>query len=84
MERFDFGGEIVWRPTLEYVERSRLKHFMDRYGIASVAELMRRSTQDLEWFWNAVIEDLNIEFYEPYAKVVDTTPGIPWTRWCIG
>lgn len=84
MERFDFGGEIVWQPTREYVEQSRLKRFMDRHGIASVAELMRRSTEELEWFWNAVMEDLNIEFYEPYAKVLDTTPGIPWTRWCVG
>ena len=84
MERFDFGGEIVWQPTREYVERSRLKRFMDRHGIASVAELMRRSTKELEWFWNAVMEDLNIEFYEPYAKILDTTPGIPWTRWCVG
>ncbi|HYY24626.1 MAG TPA: AMP-binding protein, partial [Candidatus Udaeobacter sp.] len=84
MERLDFGGEIVWQPTAEYVDRSRLKRFLDRYGIANLAELMRRSTEELEWFWNAVIEDLNIEFYEPYVKVLDTTPGIPWTRWCVG
>ncbi|HXV84309.1 MAG TPA: AMP-binding protein [Candidatus Binatia bacterium] len=84
MESFDFGGGFVWQPTREYVERSRLKRFMDRHGIASVAELGRRSTKELEWFWNAVMEDLNIEFYEPYAKVLDTTPGIPWTRWCVG
>jgi acetyl-CoA synthetase len=49
-----------------------------------VAELMRRSTQDLEWFWNAVIEDLDIQFTEPYTKILDTAPGIPWTRWCVG
>jgi acetyl-CoA synthetase len=84
MERFDFGGEIVWQPTAEYVDRSRLKRFLDRHGIANLAELMRRSTEELEWFWNAVIEDLNIEFYEPYVKVIDTTPGVPWTRWCVG
>src|SRR5918996_2027815 len=84
MEPFNFGGEIVWQPTSEYVERSRLRRFLDRHGIVNPAELMRRSTQDLEWFWSAVIEDLNIEFYEPYAKVIDTTAGIPWTRWCVG
>jgi acetyl-CoA synthetase len=84
MERFDFGGEIVWEPTPQYVEQSRLKRFLDRHGIASLAELMRRSTEELEWFWNAVIEDLNIEFYEPYMKVIDTAPGMPWTRWCVG
>jgi acetyl-CoA synthetase len=84
MDRFDFGGEIAWQPTPEYVERSRLKRFMDRHGIASVAELMRRSTQDLEWFWNAVMEELDIQFNEPYSKILDTTPGIPWARWCVG
>jgi acetyl-CoA synthetase len=84
MDRFDFGGEIAWRPTPEYVEQSRLKRFMDRQGIVSLAELMRRSTQDLEWFWNAVIEDLDIQFNEPYSKIWDTTSGIPWTRWCVG
>ncbi|MGH7774275.1 MAG: AMP-binding protein [Candidatus Binatia bacterium] len=84
MEQFEFGGEIVWRPTSEVVAQSRLKRFMDRHGITNLDELMRRSTQELEWFWNAVMEDLGIEFYEPYTRVLDTTPGIPWTRWCIG
>lgn len=84
MDRFDFGGEIAWQPTPEYVERSRLKHFMDRHGIGNLAELMRRSTQDLEWFWNAVMEELDIQFNEPYSKILDTTAGIAWARWCVG
>ena len=33
---------------------------------------MHRSTTDLEWFWRAVLDDLGIEFYEPYARVLDT------------
>ena len=27
---FDFGGEIVWRPTPEIVAQSRLKQFMEK------------------------------------------------------
>jgi acetyl-CoA synthetase len=81
---FEFGKEIVWRPTEEYVARSRLKRFMDRHGIAAFDELLRRSTEDLDWFWNAVLEDLQIEFYEPYARILDTTKGIAWSRWCVG
>ncbi len=27
---FDFGGEIVWRPTPELIAQSRLQQFMDR------------------------------------------------------
>ena len=84
MDQFEFGGEIVWQPTPEYLAGSRLKRFMDRHGIANLNDLMERSTQDLEWFWNAVMEDLHIEFYEPYSKVLDMTRGIAWPRWCVG
>lgn len=48
MERFRSGGEIVWRPTREYVEDSHLKRFMHRHGIASFNELMERSTSNLD------------------------------------
>ena len=83
-DHFEFGGEIAWRPSSEYVERSRLKAFIDRHNLRDYAELMRRSTTDLPWFWNAVLEDLGIEFYEPYTQVLDTSRGIAWTRWCVG
>ncbi len=84
MERFEFGGEIVWQPTAEVMARSHLKRFMDRYGIAAFDELLERSTRDLSWFWNAVLEDLHIEFYEPYSAVLDTSRGMALARWCVG
>jgi acetyl-CoA synthetase len=83
MPSFDYGGEIVWRPTPEYTQGSRLKHFMERHGIASVEQLLRRSTEDFDWFWNAVLEDLGIEFYQPYSHVLDISRGIAWPQWCV-
>ncbi len=84
MDKFDFGGEIVWRPTPEYAERSRLRHFMLQHGINSFGELIERSSTDIDWFWNAVMRDLRIEFYQPYATILDTARGIEWARWCVG
>lgn len=84
MSQFEFGGTVAWRPSREYIEHSRLKQFMDRHGLADYAALLERSTTDLDWFWNAVIADLDIRFYEPYERVIDTAPGIAWTRWCVG
>ena len=81
---FEFGGDIAWRPSPEYVEQSRLVAFIRKYGLRDYAHLMERSTTDLEWFWRSVLDDLGIEFYEPYAKVIDTSAGIPHTRWCVG
>jgi acetyl-CoA synthetase len=83
-DEFAFGGEIAWRPTPEYRDGSRLAAFMRRHGISSYDDLLRRSTHDLEWFWEAVFDDLGIEFYEPYQQLLDTSRGIAWTRWCIG
>ena len=75
MEPFEFGGDIVWRPTPELIAQSNLKRFMDRHGIASLEELMRRSTTDIAWFWDAVLRELDIRFYRPYSQVVDLPHG---------
>ena len=84
MDDFDFGGAIAWRPTPDEMARSNLQQFMTRHGISSFDELMKRSTGDIGWFWDTVIKDLQIEFYEPYRQVVDLSRGYPWARWCVG
>ena len=84
MEQFEFGGAIAWRPTAEYIERSRLVAFMRKHGLSSFDELMQRSTTDLDWFWRAVMDDLNIEFYEPYSRVIDLSTGLATPQWCVG
>ncbi|MGE5807520.1 MAG: AMP-binding protein [Nitrospirota bacterium] len=75
--------EFVWQPSDDYIKRSRLKRFMDKYGLRDFGELLARSTDDIEWFWNAVMEDLGIEFYQPYDKVVDLSGGIQFPKWCV-
>lgn len=82
-ESFDFGGEIVWRPTPDYVNRSHLKKFMDLHKIASFDELLQRSTGDVAWFTEAVLKYLDIRFQRPYTRVVDTSKGIAWAQWCV-
>jgi acetyl-CoA synthetase len=75
---------IAWRPTPEYLERSRLRRFMESEGIPDYPTLLRRSVTELEWFWAAVVRDLDLQFYEPYQQVLDTSDGIEWPRWFGG
>jgi acetyl-CoA synthetase len=81
---FDYGGDIVWRPTPDYIEASHLTQFMQQNGISDYAALMSRSTKDVAWFTQAVLDYLDIRFFEPYSQVLDTSNGIPWPRWCLG
>jgi acetyl-CoA synthetase len=83
-DQFDFGGEIVWRPSQEYIDRAHLTLFMQRHNIASFDELMHRSTQDVAWFTDAVLKYLDIRFYQPYSQVLDLENGIAWPKWCVG
>ncbi|RLI82250.1 AMP-dependent synthetase [Archaeoglobales archaeon] len=76
--------EIVWHPPKEVIERSNIKKFMDMHGIKSYEELLKRSTEDPEWFWDAIVKFLGIEFFEPYNKVLDMSKGIAWPKWFVG
>ncbi|HJS28181.1 MAG TPA: AMP-binding protein, partial [Anaerolineales bacterium] len=80
----DFGGEIVWAPTPDYVERANLTRFMRRHGLPDFPSLMRRSVEDVAWFTESVLEFLDIQFYTPYSQVLDLSGGVQWPRWCVG
>ncbi len=80
---FDFGGEIVWRPTNAIVEQARLTGFMHANNIPDYDTLMNRSVADVSWFTEAVLEFLDIQFYQPYSQVVDLKDGIQFPRWCV-
>ena len=77
-------GDVIWEPSPEVVEKTVLKRFMNRHGIATFDELLKRSTQDLEWFWDATVHDLKWAFYKGYDRVLDDSDGPQWVRWFPG
>lgn len=76
--------EIIWRPTSEQLENSNIARFMKKHQIESYEKLVELSTQDIEWFWEAVVEDLDIDFFEPFKEVLDISDGIEWAKWFVG
>src|ERR687892_1038686 len=77
-------SDVVWRPNEGYIERANVTRFMRAHGIGTYDELVQRSQTDVEWFWDAVVEDLGIEFFNPYDGVLDTSEGIAWSKWFVG
>jgi acetyl-CoA synthetase len=76
-------SDIVWKPTNEYIEKANITRFMRKHNIKDYDELVKKSTDDIAWFWDEVIKDLNIEWYKPYTKVYDDSKGIQWTKWFV-
>ena len=81
---FPFGQQIVWRPDSALMAQSNLAALMARHGIVGYDALLRRAAEDIAWFWDAVFEELGIEFTVPYSQVVDLSSGIERPRWCVG
>src|SRR5919198_5259608 len=76
--------EVAWRPTPGYVENANVTRLMRAHGIDSIDELRQRSVEEIEWFWDAVVKDIPIDFATPYERVLDLSDGIAWGRWFVG
>ena len=77
-------GDFVWQPSADDVENAHLTKFIRQHGLKNFDELIYRSASDIAWFTEAILEYLNIEFYEPYTQVVDLSRGYAWPQWVVG
>ena len=76
--------EVVWTPDAATLERANVVRLMRRHGIDDYRELVARSIEEPEWFWPAAVEDMGIEFSEPWREVVDASRGPEWATWFVG
>jgi acetyl-CoA synthetase len=69
--------EIVHEPTQSAVESTNVWAFMQAHDIDDYDELIERTTTELDgvpasgvdWFWDELVDYLDIEFYEDYDTV---------------
>src|SRR5438067_547128 len=73
---------VAWTPTEDVIERSRLMAFMRQIGVSTWDELYAHSINDVEMFTAEVLQFLDIKFDPPYDKLLDTSEGIEFPKWC--
>ena len=84
--------EIVHEPTQSAVESTNVYEFMQTHDIDDYDELVERTTTDVEgvpasgvdWFWDELVDYLDVEFYEDYDAVRDDSDGPQFTDWYPG
>jgi acetyl-CoA synthetase len=74
----------AWRPDADLLAESNVARFMAAEHVGDFPELVARSIDEPEWFWDAVVRFLGIQFATPYERVLDTSAGIPWAKWFTG
>jgi acetyl-CoA synthetase len=81
---YPFGQPIALQPNPQAIAASNLAAFMQRHGVLSYKGLLERARQDVAWFWDAVLKDLDVQFYTPYTAVLEETDDPAFPRWCVG
>ncbi|MDQ2074602.1 AMP-binding protein [Haloarcula sp. H-GB4] len=84
--------EERYEPSETFVTESNVYAFMQKHGIEDFEELHRRTVTDidgepasgLDWFWDEIVDYLDLEFYEEYEQVRDDTDGPQFTDWYVG
>ncbi|MCC7508635.1 MAG: AMP-binding protein [Planctomycetes bacterium] len=88
-------SEFVWTPSPEVIENANITRLMRRLGIEidprrpeQVARHARdfvRRTQDAPaGFWDAALRDMDVAWFKPYDRTLDTSRGNAWADWFIG
>jgi len=77
-------NKFVWEPSEKIINQSNIKAFMDRHNIDDYDQLIQKTTDNVEWFWETMAKELDVQWFTPYEKVLDTSDGIAWAKWFVG
>jgi acetyl-CoA synthetase len=58
--------------------------FARKLGASDYPGLVQYGIDHLDEFWAAAVDDIGIEWYEPFTEVRDSSRGIEWTTWFSG
>src|ERR1700681_2668442 len=75
---------MIWEPSREFIERTNVWRFMQRLGFWDREALLRFSREDPERFWDELMREMAVAWFEPYRQVVDVSRGPEWAQWFVG
>lgn len=73
----------IWQPTPEWIAQTNVWRYMRRLGIHTREEFIAHSQRHLEEFWASIIDEVGIEWFTPYERVLDSSNGVEWARWFV-
>ncbi len=77
------AAEWFWQPTREWIEATNVYRFMRRLGFDTLGAFLEFSREHSEEFWDEMVREVGIEWFEPYDKVLDQSRGVEWARWFV-
>lgn len=77
-------AKAAWTPKQSELEKMRLYQWMKRLGYSDYDSFYEKTVQDIGWFWDQAVKEMDVAWYQPYEKVLDLSKGIKWPSWFVG
>ena len=92
MNEYEGIDDIVHEPSETFAAATNVAGFMREYGIDDYDALIERTTSRIDgepesgvdWFWDEIVDYLDIDFYTEYETVRDDTDGPQFSDWYPG
>ena len=70
----------IWKPSAERIERTTLTRYQRSLGFESYDDLWRWSVEELEAFWQSIVDHFGVRFAEQPTAVLGrgSMPGAEW------
>lgn len=78
------GNDITWTPSKRHLSDSNVAKFLEKYGFDDYDQSRPTTERETAVFWDAIVDDLNVAWMDPYDEVLDTSAGTPFTDWFPG
>ena len=75
---------MIWEPSREFIESTNVWRLMRRLGFQQREAFLRFSRDEPERFWDEMMREMGVEWFEPYRQVLDASRGPEWTQWFVG
>ena len=72
---------MIWEPSRESIESTNVWRFLRRLGFEGREDFLAFSGQEPERFWDEMMREMGVEWFESYHHVMDASRGPAWTRW---
>lgn len=76
--------QVAWSPTDEMINNANVTDFMNKHHISSYDELLEKSIKQPEWFYPAILKEMDIQWIKEYNQVLNLAQGKEMPLWFEG
>jgi acetyl-CoA synthetase len=75
---------MIWEPSRDFIRQTNVWRFMERLGFQDLNAFLQFSRGQPERFWDEMMREMGVAWFEPYRQTLDASRGPEWAQWFVG